>query len=58
MWGEGLVGVQDRLDRFQSPREPAGVLAQPIKQRIVGVAKPEAAIIVEVAEHGLGVGRA
>ncbi len=53
--GQGVIAVQDRLDRLQRPREPAGVLAQPVEQLIGGVAQPEMAVVVELAQDGLGV---
>ena len=53
--GEGGIAVQDRLDRLQRPREPAGVPAQPVQQLLGGIAQPEAAVIVEFAQHDLGV---
>jgi hypothetical protein len=53
--GQGVIAVQDSLDRLQRPREAAGVPAQPIQQLIGGVAQPEAAVVVERAQDGLGV---
>ena len=53
--GQGLIDVQDRLDRLQRPREPAGVLAQPVQQLLGGIAQPEAAIVVQRPQDDLGV---
>src|SRR4029077_1830509 len=44
--GEAGVALQDGLDCFQRPREPAGVLTQGVKQLIWGIAEPEAAIVI------------
>jgi hypothetical protein len=44
--GEGVIAVQDRLDRLQRPREPAGVPTQPVEQRVGGIAQPEVAVVV------------
>ena len=53
--GQRWVAVQDRLDRLQRPREAAGVLAQPVQQLVGGVAQAEVAVVVQLAQHGLGV---
>ena len=53
--GEGVIAVQDRLDRLQRPREPAGVPAQPVEQLLGGIAQPEAAVVVQRPQDGLGV---
>ena len=53
--GQGVIAVQDRLDRLQRPREPAGVLAQPVEQLLGGIAQPEAAVVVQLPQHDLGV---